>query len=83
MASLTKKQRERQPVLFTARQATNYARIVIKTHPITMHNEACRRTVINGEVDVKHRLALNRPVGVEPTTLTHCTTRSERNAAHS
>lgn len=45
---VTHKEKERRPILFTALQTTNYAHIV-KTHPITMHNEACSRTVINSD----------------------------------
>lgn len=38
----SQRKRERQPILFTPLQTTNYAHIV-KTHQITMHNEACSR----------------------------------------
>lgn len=46
--AVTQRKRERQPILFTALQTTNYAHIV-KTYQITMHNEACSRTVINSD----------------------------------
>lgn len=64
----SQRKRGRQPILFTALQTTNYAHIV-KPYQITMHNEACSRTVINSD-------SSNWPADVEPTAVTGCFTHS-------